>query len=467
MPFAPKYKQDDQAQSGQSGQGQNISGVSTSFNVPGSGGSSSGASSTPKSSGQYQNLDKYVSANQPQGAQMGQQIASGVESDINKAQQAVGGLTSQVQKTAAYDPMATINRADQLSDEEKKTYKTTKQTGGYTGPSDITGLGGYAEAQTATTRAKEQLGKVGNDLGQKDLFKQTYNRPNYTSGAQNLDQVIMQGSTQGRQAIESLADKYKNLNDQFGQSFTGAQNDISTSLANAKANKAAIAQAEQDSMNNLINPISQRADQFNADSLAKRNSVASDVSDDILNQETLANLGLNEGLSLYDLNLGSYVNYDATPANMNNVATQEERNKYAALQSLFDGADQRLTADGKPINPLGFDKAKFDSDYAASENAANARFKSSIGLGQDSKATTGGPFSSISSDAINFSKYIKATPIDELRSRLGDDFIKKYVFQPGGKFQSLDTANHDQEAMDMARQIYKNADLSSRKIKRG
>ena len=365
MPFAPKMKDDEknQAMSG----APNISGVSASFNVPGqnAGATTKGA----KSSGQYQNLQKYLSANQEQGTQMGQQVAGQVEQKVGSGKQAMTNLQGQVQKTAAYDPYEAIQKAQsgKLSEQEKQTYKTTKETGGFVGPEDVSGLTGYGDAQKAFDTANEAVSQLGSESGQQQLLKSTFTRPNYSQGSTKLDQVLLSQSSGGKQALQDLSKKYANLSKEFAGGVDAIGQDIKSSKDRAKLNKEAIKSAEQETMQGLMSPIEQRVAQANIENPALQQRLTQDVADELLRQETLDKLGLTSGQNLYDLNISSYLSTPQAQMSANTMATQEERQKYKALTDLFGQPGGELSE----INPMSdykpyaFDTERFQKDVAS------------------------------------------------------------------------------------------------------
>lgn len=386
MPFAPRKQTDEELQ--QQTSSPNISGQSTSFNVNVPGGSG-GMAGKPKakSSGQYQNLQKYISANQEQAGQMASKVASDVESQVGGAKQAVGGIASQVQKTQAYDPNAAISRAGQLSGEEKQAYTAQKQTGGYTGAQDVYGLSGYQEAAKKATEAATTASLAGSEQGQKELLKKSFARPTYTGGASALDQALIQYNQPAKQQISSLADKYKDLSSQFQGQFNEAQTGIQQSLDQAKANKAAIAAAEAKAKADLLGGVSARASQMAAAAPKAQEAFKADIADDALTAETMAALGLSAGQNLYDINLGNYVNYNQTPINANAVATSEERKRYQDLMNLFGTTGTDLSAEGPgvDVSPVqvnreqlmaDIESRKLEATKAAAQPVDTANFES-------------------------------------------------------------------------------------------
>lgn len=368
MPFAaPTNFDDDPNKKNQNG-GVNISGQSTTFaaNVPGQEGNS--PSKDAKSSGQYSNIQSYLDANKSQADQMGQRITGDVSQKADDATQKIGAFETQAPKIDAYDPNAALGKVTILSDEEKTNYKTMKQTGGYTGPQTVDQVTGYGDMTKSAQAASQDVKNAGSETGQQQLLKQTYARPQYSAGENRLDQVLLQNSAGSKSNLEGLAQKYSGLD----QMLSGAQQKVGEAVNSANtqalANKQAFNPAETKYRNDLINPIQQRADQTYQYNQLAGDRIKDDASDYILSDETLAALNLTPGQTIFDLNIGNYVTPDKAQVGMNNVATADERSRYAALQALLDDPTMtQITADGKAIKPVSFDQQNFNKDLTKKE----------------------------------------------------------------------------------------------------
>lgn len=362
MPYAPTPMTEEEEKKKQQGQGVSIAGQGASFdsNVPGQ------DKGTPKSSGQYANIQKYLGANQDQANQMGQGLASDVESKAQESIQLSDQFSKQAPKVEAYDPNEAIGKVGGLTDAEKALYKTQKQTGGYTGPDTFDKIQGYEQAQKATQDASQRVSQVSTEQGQQELLKQKYARPDYSAGQNKLDQALLQYSPAAKSGFENIKSKYSNLNDIFSGAQTNVASAIDQSQKQSLANKQAFSPAEKAAREALLNPIQKRAEQANIDNPAMVERYYQDLQDEKVNQDVMEKLGLTEGQNIYDLNLANYLNKDLSTSNMNNVANADERTKYAQLASLFE--DQTMTqidANGKAISPVGFNKAQFEKDQAA------------------------------------------------------------------------------------------------------
>lgn len=360
---------DEELNKNQGSDGQNISGQSTSFST-GVPGSNAGASKDKKSSGQYANIQSYLDANKEQANQMGSNIAGNIETKGAEAKTAVQGFEAKAPKVDAYDPNAAIAKATQLTDQEKQQYKTNRQTGGYSGPEDISGVENYADTQAKATEAAQAAKNAATEEGQQALLKQTYARPTYSTGQNKLDQVLLQGSDQSRQALQDASQKYSALDAYFNDAQTKVGSAINDAKTQALANKNMFTPAEQAAKNQINTALQERAKQQTAQNLALINSAREDLTDNTVNSDLYDRLGLGafDNKTIYDLNLGNYLGTNATQLGVNDVATAEERQKYKALADLFgDQSMNQVTDQGGNINPVSFDQARFAADLAKKE----------------------------------------------------------------------------------------------------
>lgn len=376
MPYAIKPNMQDDKNKDQNGV--NISGgggADFSTGIPGQ--ESTSAPKSPASSGTYANINSYIDANRTQGDEMGQKIASGVESKALDAQNKITNFESNTApQVKAYDPNEAYSKLGSLSDQEKQDYRNFKNNGGYTGPDSVDKVQGYGDAQKATTEASGMVKNSGNEYGQQALLKDAYKRPDYSAGQNRLDQVLLQNSAGSKQALEGLSQKYSGLDQMFNNASTNVGNAVNTANQTALQNKNNIAQGETQQWNSLINPIQQRADDYNSTRGEVSGRIENDIRDNVLNEETIKALGLTPEQRIYGTNIGNYFQKDLTPAGLNDIANADERSKYQQLEDLFqDPTRTQITADGKAIKPYGFDLENFNKDVAAKDAELADLFK--------------------------------------------------------------------------------------------
>lgn len=374
MPYAARfnYNKDPNDPYKQNGQGGvNISGVQGadySTNIPGQ----ENQTKSKTSSGNYANIQSYLDANKDQGDQMGQTIASNVESKANEAQQKVTDYGSKAPSVQAYDPNEAYNNVTKLNDEQKNTYRTYKNTGGYSGPESYDKVDGYDDTQKIATEAATKAKNAGNEYGQQQLLKDQYARPNYTAGENKLDQTLLQNSSGSRQALEGISQKYSGLDKLFQDTTTNVGNAINQATTQAQANKQNIAQAEANQWNAMMSELQKRADETN---LNNQKTIAQ-LTDDIekskngtISENLMKMSGLKEGTRLFGLDPTKYFRPNNTQAGVNNVATADERAKYKALADLVgDPSRTQVTDKAETINPVTFNQAGFDAELKAKQD---------------------------------------------------------------------------------------------------
>lgn len=367
MPFAAPIQTDEEKKN-QEGQSQNVSGVSGGFagtNVPGQ----EAGSQKKQGSGKYTNIQQYLDANKQQAGQMGSQIAQNVEGQAQEAQQKVGALDTQAPKVEAYNVNEKIQQAPQMTDVEKQQYKTVKKTGGYTGPATVDQVSGYQEAQKASQKAAQNVANAGTESGQQELLKQQYNRPSYSAGQNRLDQVLLQNSADSRSQLENLSNKYSGIDKLFDTTTQKVGTAINEAQKQALANRQAFAGAEEQARKAFIDPLQKRAQETMLSNADLQKRVAADLQDEVLSQETMDLLGLNEGTRLFDTDLSKYLNVDQTQLGANDVATQEERQRYKMLADLFeDPTMNQITQDQVARKPVSIND-QLALDIAAKQRA--------------------------------------------------------------------------------------------------
>lgn len=322
-------------------------------------------------SGSWTNMQTYLNANKENTGAMADKVVSNVNQQGQTAQTGIDTLN----KTAP-GVINKVNADDWFTNPDankKEQYSALKTTGGYTGPDSVDKIQGYADTQSAAQKAKQQADSLNNEAGRFNLLQDAYARPNYSQGAKKLDNTLLRQDATAKQKFEGANNQWQGILDQFNNASTQAGANINTNLKTAAANKNDLVAGEANARNNLINPIQARATQATADNKAVAGRALADLSDDTLSDETLALLGLNDGQQLYGLDLNQYASPDYSEVGLDNAATAEERARYQALAAMIDDPTMsQITANGKQIKPVNFDKAKFDADFATKTNEYNA-----------------------------------------------------------------------------------------------
>lgn len=360
----PNKKQQEQQQ-GPS----NVSGASTTFDnqPPGS------QAGKPKTSGQFTNIQAYLNANKEQATQMGSQVAGRVEQGAQEAQTNIGKFANEKQTVNTVNPNQYLANPAAAN---KTEYQALRQTGGYSGPDAIDKTQNYQAAAQSAQKATDLVKASGTEDGRMNLLQETYKRPTYSRGQQKLDQVLMQNDAASKDRFADINQKYSNISSMFDNTANEVGNSINQAKQTAAQNKQALLAAETQARKDLIDPIQKRAQDAYANNTGLIDRVNADLSDDVLSEETLANLGLAEDQSLFDLSLGSYLTPDRTQVGLDNVATADERSRYTALAALLDDPTMsQITANGKSITPISFNKDQFTKDLGTKQTEYQAATK--------------------------------------------------------------------------------------------
>lgn len=369
---------DDEEQKKQQGQNAqpNISGTSNVLDQ----GAQSVAPTAPKPvgrSGSWTNINSYLDANKDNAQSMGNQIADSVSKQATDAETKIGYLGAEKQQVVAEVDTDKYLSNPLDNDENKiKDYAKLKTTGGYEGPSNVSGTKYYNEALNATNQASAKVKNAASEEGRMNLLADQYNRPTYSKGSKILDNALLQGNTQAKETLNQVNQRFSGLNSMFDSAQLQVSDSIAKANTQALDNKKKIIQDEANAWNNLVNPIKQRAKDLTASNMNRINQVKSDLSDDSLSEDTLNLLGISDGQKLYDQKLMNYLTPDQTQVGVNNAANADERARYLALQKLInDPTRSEITADGKAINPLTFNKEQFMKDNLAKQQELDDIFK--------------------------------------------------------------------------------------------
>lgn len=361
MPFLPfsneqKKKQEDQ----------------NNINVSGSSGNTftnQNNNSAPKpvsKSGSWTNLNSYLDANKDNAEMMSEKVTSDIDTKASDAQSGLNQLPG-------VDKISTVNYEKLNNDfynnpnAKKDEYTSLKSSGGYNGPSDIYGVQGYQDVQNKTQQANTALDQSKTEDGRKTLLKSAYERPNYSLGMQNLDNLLVQNDPTSKAKFGNVQSKFSNLMGMLDDKTNNLNSNIDFNKQTALQNKNNIVAGEQQAKDSILNPINQRVNQMKQDVPLLQNRIKDDANDNILNDETLSQLGLSEGQSLYNLALNSYLTpQEASGINAGSVATKDEKAKFQALMNLIDGVDT-LDTGAEEFKPLKFNRDQFNQDVAAKQ----------------------------------------------------------------------------------------------------
>lgn len=204
------------------------------------------------------NLQSYLDANQPQAAEMGQQVAGSVDKQAQAAQGGVDSLSNAwgqqvAQNTTAADPDA-VNKA--LTDASGLKAGQTLDAGDATGfqkqagatfnaPTDFTTQAGYGAAANDVNNAQNAVKSTKSEAGRDVLLRNEYgkNGKEYTQGENTLDQALVENNADAQKAMTGLQDKWSGLSGALGMATAKGNQAAQDAVATDKATADAAAKA--------------------------------------------------------------------------------------------------------------------------------------------------------------------------------------------------------------------------------
>ena len=378
------------------------------------GGSPQGAAAVPNSTQAppVQNLQAYLTANQPQAVQMGQNIASGltnqagqVTGDINADQSAVDAQV-QAQNVApnqALIDQAAANPSQFVQDPNNVAAFQAQENANYGGPATFESTPDYQTLTNEVTNAQNNAPDINTSAGVQQLV--TGQETNPTLGMENLDQLLLQGTPEAMAPIAAAEAPIAQLGTQLTGATTAEDAAIQAAIANDQAapqlvnsafltgpdavvpaweqalqNEQAQADAAYNSANQNFSGITSDINANNLsgltpDQLAELNLPSADVAP-IQNELSALTADYGAGASP---NFSTYYTPGQLPATAPteaNSATAQDYSTEAALQQLLGNslgvtpitqatANQAGT-EGSPVNPT------FDPNKAATTMAQTA-----------------------------------------------------------------------------------------------
>ena len=338
-----------------------------------------------KQSGSYVNLQKYLDANQGQGEQLANQINNKIDTAVNDTQTKANNLGSEVGTVNQLNSDNLYSQFYNNAGADKSAYNNFKSTGGYSGPTDVNNVQGISDLYSANQNAKNLVDSSKTEEGRQSLLGNVFNRDNYSQGAKQFDNLLLQTSDASKNIFNNTQNKFSTLNDYINGKQTDLQNRINANVQNAQANKALIPQAETEAVNKFKQPIQQRIADYTANQ-NKQSAIESDLKDGDLNlaSDAFQFMGVQpsqQGVQLFDVDPSKYLKTQSViNPTLNNMANADERTKYKSLMDLIgqsnleigDKADSAYQAGS--FDTQGFNQALADAKARYDASQAPMRF---------------------------------------------------------------------------------------------
>jgi hypothetical protein len=313
----------------------------------------------PKSSGQFTNLQSYLSANQDQAANISTQIADNIKNTAQDTRQSIQDADTQFKNqiqnssiqgldTAKQDSDRIINQAKSgqvgqvINEPDTQRFKSIG-TAQYQGPLSLQDTELYNPLQQKVQKVQSFDNLSQTDEGRFTLLNDMFSsqKPTYSRGQKLLDNLLLSGSEVGKQKL-----------DEARQSLTGIQGDfdnLNTQLASlGQQTKSKTDEARQYAIQNLQNSQTLRNQEVE-DRLQNSESTWDDEYNQYidllkgyqggqleLTEEQANRLGLQENQRLFNTLSGiqpeSYLKLNEFDANK--AISKDEQAQLAALDAL-------------------------------------------------------------------------------------------------------------------------------------
>lgn len=352
------------------------------------GGTSTGASSAtnnPKgtSSGSFTNLQNYVTANQGNDTQMGQQVQGMVQGAADKADQAGQQFQQNANNTIGSQVvnedtgLTSRLRSGDTSGVDQDSF-TKQYKAAYGGPDSAENFAGYGNTnktyQNVDTYGQEA---AGDSAAHQQLLQDTYarNGHQYNQEEQNLDAYVLGTGQGGAQALQNINQNYGN----YSQNFQNIAGLINQGVAQAKATDAQTAQDVQQAAQQGFGTLQNRLD------AAAHQAELANVGEGNLNNrlaygdpDSLRSQGLTDAAIKYiqqqggkNFNWANLENQMSGRHTVGDFADANDVGNYQNLMSLVNRAAPGALAAKYAPDQLTASNATGPSLKAADVNAAN------------------------------------------------------------------------------------------------
>ena len=321
-----------------------------------------GISRPQKGSGRVTNLQQYIQANRglqtPTGGlaggiqQQAQQKAEQLGQELSTQQQQFGQQAGQLQEqlgeqaeqtiqTAFKDPSQILQQQQQLEQFQQLRDKGLQQQIGQL-PGDITPL------QQRQQALQQQAQQAGTEAGRFQLLQETFGRPEYTTGQQRLDQLLLQATPgQTRELQTGLAGLAGQTQQQLGafseeaqarqaalQQLAGQRAEEIQNLLQGGVTEDLEEELGQRGISDIEQALQQKFEQAKETAPEELAAFRQRLEEGELTGEDLSLLGLTPEAQTFGVDIGQFISPEARMPTIAGVASPEEVARYQALSQL-------------------------------------------------------------------------------------------------------------------------------------
>lgn len=321
-------------------------------------------------------VQDYLRANQQQGEELGKQFIGKLNNTANQLQGAIGEAANEAESDISknkveFDPglvqKAKSNPVEVANDGSMLQKFLSQWNAEYKGPSSFESSASYTKAADAATKGKEKQEQIKTAGGQQQLFQDEFGV--YGQGNKGLDQALLQTSSYFPE-VQAQSSNFGNLQDYLAGQSTRVGQDASQAKtvtdATREATRKPFETALTDFQAGLQSKLSSAQEKINssaATAASYRDALAS--GDPVKIEGVLRSVGVSDkdAANIVDYiitaqkdfsgspQLGTFVNYNPSVADISTVASPEDYATARALEKLT-GVDY-----GGILNPADAEKA--------------------------------------------------------------------------------------------------------------
>jgi hypothetical protein len=330
-----------------------ISGAQAVAGPTGSTAPNQGKSRDVQSGSGFQNLEKYLTANQPQA--FGTQVLGKVGGQVEQAGQQMQNAGEQFKQQVAganYVPTSqevskAIANPASANAEQFKAFRTQE----YGGPKNLAeNQDAWNKYWSGAQQAKTNAGLLGNEAGRFTLLDQYFGKPTYGFGQKSLDNLLVQQSGLGRQArdvqnqataLQSTGNEQAKKLQEFASQRAG---EVEKARADTLAQLGVNAQgqlltgSDAGALGKQYQNVESELAAANANRLGQRQDIQNSVQQGAFTADQLKKLGLSAGANLYDIDLSRYLT-QGQDLTRDQVMSPDQRAYIQALSNLAGYTD--------------------------------------------------------------------------------------------------------------------------------
>lgn len=305
---------------------------------------------SPKGSGRFVNLQKYIGANAPQAQQMAGKIGGGIAQKAGAAQEATQQMQTQFGQQAQQEQdrlgqagqfvqkLGTAPGAQDIlqSPEQLQQFKQLQQ-----GQLNLPSVD-LSKQQQQLQQLQDQAQLAGTEGGRFQLLRQQFGNPSYTLGQRRLDQLLLQNTPGAAQTIQG---QIRPALSGLEQTLGATQQDVSSRFGTLQG-LASQAQSDiEQGITSGLSQVEQQAEAARQQAVADRTLKMQQFGIGSLTPEDIQQLGPgfeDPYTSLFNVNLRDYLTSpEKLPEiTLGQAASPEQIAQYQALQQLGDRTGQ-------------------------------------------------------------------------------------------------------------------------------